>query len=254
MKRSPQTNNQPAARAARATGSLEPVRARAQLTRAALLKSGRELLETHDLQAMSVAAIAAATGLSVGSFYGRFKDKEAFFETLQREITAEWIDEARRTLECGDCQGLTATALVDRICKLVVQLIRQDAGFLRAALKHEATSPGAWTPIKQAGKEVAALAVAVLQPALPPGAQASNVARIRFALQVVYSTCFNGILHDPGPIPVASSRLARELGRMMCLYLCLPDDTPPSAARAPKPRVVRASTQPAKRHPLQEKS
>lgn len=225
---------------ARARRSLEPVRARAQLTRAALLKSGRQLLETHDLHALSVAAIAAANGMSVGSFYGRFKDKEAFFATLQTEITAEWIEEARRTLEGDACQGLTATERVHRICKLVAQLIRQDAGFLRAALKHEVTSPTAWTPIKQAGQEVATLAIDALRPALPLGADASSAARIRFALQVVYSTCFNGILHDPGPIPVASARLERELARMMCLYLDLPLEPVSGSARTPKPRATKA--------------
>jgi len=244
MKPSSPSSRQAAERAgplaARARRSLEPVRARAQLTRAALLKAGRELLETHDLHAMSVATLAAANGMSVGSFYGRFKDKEAFFATLQTEITAEWIEEARRTLEGDACRGLTATERVHRICKLVARLIRQDAGFLRAALKHEATSPTAWTPIKQAGQEVAALAVEALRPALPPGADASSVARIRFALQVVYSTCFNGILHDPGPIPVASTRLERELARMMCLYLGLPIEAIASAPRPPKPRVTTA--------------
>lgn len=227
MKPSPRSGSKATERTGR---SLEPVRARAQLTRAALLKAGRELLETHDFQAMSVAAIAAAHGMSVGSFYGRFKDKEAFFETLQKEITAEWIEEAARILDREACRGLTATQLVHRICRLVVRLVRGDAGFMRAALKHEATNPAGWTPIKQAGKDVATLAIDVLRPALPPDAAASSAARIRFALQVLYSTCFNGILHDPGPIPVASPRLERELARMMCLYIGLPPDPPQDVA------------------------
>lgn len=221
MKSSPKPSSKAAALPDR---SLEPVRARARLTRAALLKAGRELLETHDFHAMSIAAIAAANGMSVGSFYGRFKDKEAFFESLQSEITAEWIEKATRLLGGAACQGLSATQVVRRICKLVVGLMRQDAGFMRAALKHEATNPAGWTPIKQAGQEVAVLAVEVLRPVLPAGTQIAADARIQFAMQVLYSTCFNGILHDPGPIPMASSRLERELARMMCLYLGLPDD------------------------------
>lgn len=229
-----------AARAERSTRSLEPVRARAQLTRGALLKAGRELLKTHDWQAMSVASIAAANGMSVGSFYGRFKDKEAFFEVLQKEITAEWIEEATGKLALDRCEGLTATARVDRICKLVAGLIREDAGFLRAALKHEATNPAGWTPIKQAGKEVAALAVAMLRPAMPRGTAAPSDARIQFAMQVLYSTCFNGILHDPGPIPVSSRRLERELARMMCLYLGLPDEPPTGADRPAASRRAKA--------------
>lgn len=216
---------------ARKGRSLEPVRARAQLTRAALLKSGRQLLETHDYHAMSIAAIAAANGMSVGSFYGRFKDKESFFEVLQKEITTEWVEGAAHTLEGLARRSLTATELVTHICKLIARLIRQDAGFLRAALKHEASHPAGWTPIKQAGHEVATLAIAALQPALPQGAAAPSVDKIRFALQVLYSTCFNGVLHDPGPIPVKSPRLERELARMLCLYLGLPEAAPKDHGR-----------------------
>lgn len=227
MKKSHHSIDKPLVKAAR---SLEPVRARAQITRLALLKAGRNLLETHDFHAMSIAAIASANGMSVGSFYGRFKDKEAFFETLQEEITAEWIDEAKRILGNDACRGLTATGRVQLICKFIIRLIRQDAGFLRAALKHEATHPAGWTPIKQAGQEVAKLAVDVLRPALPPSHHEADIARIRFSLQVLYSTCFNGILHDPGPIPIKSRKLEQEMTRMMCAYLGLPSD-PSSAPR-----------------------
>ena len=240
MKPVPEPHGQPTDREARSTRSLAPIRARAQATRGALLKAGRELLKTHDFYAMSVASIAAANGQSVGSFYGRFKDKEAFFEELQREITAEWIEEAARTLDKNACSGLSATQIVHRICKFVVGLIRHDAGFLRAALKHEATNPAGWTPIKQAGKEVATLAVDVLRPAMPQRDDAKNASRIRFCMQVLYSTCFNGILHDPGPIAIGSTRLEGELARMMCLYLCLPDGPDSPTVRFPKSRSAKA--------------
>ena len=240
MKPDPAPHGQPSVSEARSSRSLAPIRARAQVTRGALLKAGRELLKTHDFHAMSVASIAAVNGQSVGSFYGRFKDKEAFFEELQREITAEWIEEAARTLDKNACNGLSATQIVHRICKFVVGLIRQDAGFLRAALKHEATNPAGWTPIKQAGKEVATLAVDVLRPAMPQRDDAKNASRIRFCMQVLYSTCFNGILHDPGPIAIGSTRLEGELARMMCLYLCLPDGPDSPTVRFPKSRSATA--------------
>lgn len=233
MKPTPPSTDQATVRNARSSRSLAPIRARAQVTRGALLKAGRELLKTHDFHAMSVASIAAANGQSVGTFYGRFKDKEAFFEELQREITAEWIDQATLRLNRDACIGKSATQIVHHICKFVVGLIRQDAGFLRAALKHEDTNPQGWTPIKHAGQEVAKLAVTLLGPAMPVGGDPPS-AKIRFCMQVLYSTCFNGILHDPGPIAMGSARMERELARMMCLYLHLPEETAASIGRTPK--------------------
>ena len=47
---------------------------------------GRSLLATRDFDTLSIAELAAAQQLSVGSFYGRFRDKEAFFAVLQQQV------------------------------------------------------------------------------------------------------------------------------------------------------------------------
>lgn len=60
-----------------------PRQRRARETEQALLGAGRELLAKRDFAAVSVAQIAAACQVSVGAFYGRFRDKMAYFEALR---------------------------------------------------------------------------------------------------------------------------------------------------------------------------
>lgn len=204
-----------------ARASLRPVRAGAQATHDAFLATARRLLADRDFDALSVVEIAAANGLSVGSFYGRFHDKEAFFAVLQEQVTSEWIAAATQALNPPSLSAMSGAQATTRICTTIVRLMRMDAGFLRAALKHASTQPSAWTPIKKTGHAIVDLAVQALRPLLLDMPARQRTVRIRFAMQMVYGTCINAVLHDPGPLLLGSRQLERELARTMCLYLGL---------------------------------
>ena len=64
---------------------------RSLLKHQALLQAGRRLLDTHDLSTLSVAQLTRDAGMSVGSFYSRFEDKDAWFAELLR-VTGEQAD------------------------------------------------------------------------------------------------------------------------------------------------------------------
>ena len=198
---------------------LQPVQARAHATRDALLAAGRAMLADGDFDSLSIADLAAASKLSVGSFYGRFRDKEAFFEQLQEQVTAEFLLAARQALLPKDGQASTAGAIVASVCAMVIDGFRKDAGYVRAALRHASTQPASWSPIQSAGRQVVKEVIAVLGPKLAHIAPAQRAGRIRFAMQLLYGTGINALLNDPGPIPLRSKRLERELSRVLCLYL-----------------------------------
>lgn len=206
---------------------------RAQATRDGLLAVGRSLLATRDFDTLSIAELAAAQQLSVGSFYGRFRDKEAFFAVLQQQVTAEWLQQADALL--SQRAWRSAAQLVAAFCSLAVDTFRRDAGLFRAALKHASTQPASWTPIKQAGLAVAERFEAALAPLLPAGGSAERSLRIRFAVQMLYGTGVNAVLNDPGPLRLSDPRLEREMACVMGLYLGLPtrpaSPTPKTAAR-----------------------
>ena len=214
------------------SASLRPVQARAQATREALLVAGRTLLVEREWDAIAIADIAGAAGMSVGSFYGRFHDKEAFFDELQQQVTQSWRAQAVEMLAHVTQTQAPPEQVVARACALTVQMMRSDSGFLRSALKHASTHPTSWTPIKQVGQDVVNELAECLGPLLPHLPSNQRAARIGFAMQLVYGTCLNAVLHDPGPLALNSPCLARELARVMNLYLGL----------APSPRATSRSS------------
>jgi len=78
--------------------ALPAVQPRARATRDAMLRVGRALLQERDFDELSIADLAAANGLSVGSFYGRFRDKASFLALLQQQVTEEWLERGRAFL------------------------------------------------------------------------------------------------------------------------------------------------------------
>jgi AcrR family transcriptional regulator len=206
-------------RAAPRGAALRIVQPRARATRDALLTTARSLLRDRDFNALSIADLAAATGLSVGSFYGRFRDKEAFFALLQDQVTGEWLAAGRTLLARAAADDRPARALVAELCASLVRTFRADSGFLRSSLKHASTRPESWTPIKRTGEVFIDGVVAVLGPRLTHLCADRREPRIRFAMQVVYGTCVNAVLNDPGPIVLTDPRLERELERVVAAYL-----------------------------------
>lgn len=229
--------NSPSATPGSAQRSLRPVRARSQATHDALLAGARKLLASKGLDDLSIAEIAASNHMSVGSFYGRFQDKEAFFGVLQDTVTAEWKAAATEVLEACRVRADPAQIVVREVCRLVVRTMHADAGFVRAAVKHASTQPLARTPAQEAGIFVVDAVVQTLEPllhALRPGERA---ARTRVAMQIVYGTCVNAVLHDPGPLLLKGPKLEHELSRIVCLYLGLdPAGIPPLRLASTKGR------------------
>jgi AcrR family transcriptional regulator len=203
----------------RRAGLLRAVQPRALATRDALLKAGRRLLDERDFEALSIADLASANRLSVGSFYGRFRDKEAYFALLQELVVAEWVDEARREFDPDRLRGLAPEDVIARVSVHIVGLFREDRGFIRASLKHASTHPSSWTPLKRAGAAFASDIAALLAPRLGHLPRPARAARVRFAMQVLYGTLVNAVLNDPGPLVLADPRLEKELAQLLSGYL-----------------------------------
>ncbi len=145
---------------------LPTVQRRAEVTRDALLAAATRLLRTRDFEPLSIAELAAEGGLSVGSFYGRFRDEEAFVALLQRRVADGWLADGDRALAAANAPALSTARLVGRIADAVVAVFRRDEGYVRASLRHQTTHPGASTPLQQAGRRFAEAAADALAPRL----------------------------------------------------------------------------------------
>lgn len=197
----------------------------------ALITSGIRMLAERDYRSLSIADLTAANGVSVGAFYARFSGKDAYFKALQRQVFADVVAEAETRFATDAWTGKPARAVVDAFVVFFVDLVRRHRGVIFAALQQETSHPKAWTPVRKSGAAIAVPFARVLAPKLVHIAPGLRAQRVGFAVQVLYGTLINAVLHDPGPIALADPRLASEMQRVLAAYLGLPEDKRQAAAK-----------------------
>lgn len=225
----------PGAEAAAPAGVRAAKQQRSALKHQALLAAGRQLLATQDLPSLSVAQVAAAAGVAVGSFYTRFADKNAWFTELCREAGAAAFADLQRLLTSGPMQRAAAPRQVLLLMQWLVQVHRDHQGIFRAAVSDPARTHLYWGPLMRLCDQVVDLVYARMGDELGQAAgtrgraQALARARVAFAFQMVFSTLVNAVLHDGGPLRLHDAALARELARA---FLAIVDRPRLSSARA----------------------
>lgn len=197
----------------------------------ALITSGIRMLEERDYRSLSIADLTAANGVSVGAFYARFSGKDAYFNALQRQVFDDVAAAAQTHFAAQAWTGKPARAVLDAFVTFFVALVRRHRGVIFAALQQETAQPTAWTPVRNSGAAVAAPFASVLVPKLTHIPPAQRVQRVGFAVQVLYGTLINAVLHDPGPMALSDPRLAGEMQRVLAAYLDLVDGKHHAAAR-----------------------
>ncbi len=200
----------PPKRGVRGLGQPRPARqARSQKTRDLLLAAGWKLLGQQPWETITINAIVAAARSSVGAFYARFADRDAYFESL----AAQWIaraeerrDRLSTTLDCRD--DYAAIIIRDSYRALL-----EARYFWHAALVRGATHPQFWKPFRESGlrriERVIELRGAALGRALTP----TETRHIRFAFQMVNGVINNSIVNRPGPIMPGTPEFETELVR-----------------------------------------
>lgn len=188
-----------------------PKQKRSIARREAILVAGRKMLEQRGFEQISVAEITSSLGYSTGSFYSAFADKSAFFVALQNSISESLQADIACQFSREQMETLAPTARLDLFIDFVVSFFRCYRGHIKSALRHEPTLPEAWWPHKTAGKKLSDALVIDLD-----NAQAD---RLRFAVQMVYGTLVNAVLHNPGPLNLDDDAIACELKRAIHPYV-----------------------------------
>lgn len=169
------------------------------------------MLEQREFEEISIAEITASLGYSTGSFYSAFADKNAFFVALQTKAGNELRQRATAHFHRDKIAPLITTARLERMIDFVVDFFRHHRGHVKSALRLEPSLPAAWVPHKANGR--------FLTEALVVDLTTMQADRLRFAVQMVFATLVNAVLHDPGPLRLDDDAIADELKKAMFPYL-----------------------------------
>jgi AcrR family transcriptional regulator len=185
----------------------------------ALLQAGAEMLRTRSLGELSIEALCAKVGVTVGAFYSRFESKEAYFNALVELAARDGNAVLARTMP----NGVSSEPGLTELCRLMVSgvtgWIRNHEGVLRAALQHDDTRPDSWTSFKGLARATVANATPPLLRAMGKGREAAKKKSIAFGFQVVLGTLVNAILNDPGPLSLHDKEMETRLSGCLSLLL-----------------------------------
>jgi AcrR family transcriptional regulator len=197
---------------------------RGRRTRDRLLSAGQKLICQRAIDALSVADIARAADCSVGAFYLRFSDKDAFF----RALIAEYLAEGRAAT-----LALFATYDDDRLISAIVMntadRFRRYTGLIRSAISKRMVDATVWDPIRRNGHFTADRFIEWLAGRRGRALTAGEEITVRFAFQVLFGTLNNALVNQPGPLDIEDPAFLVQLERSFRLVL-LSNGAPPAIA------------------------
>ncbi|MEN8374325.1 MAG: TetR/AcrR family transcriptional regulator [Gemmatimonadota bacterium] len=116
------------------SGLLPPLQRRSAKKLADILAATIELLEERSLEEIGVADIARRAGVSVGTIYTRFTDKEALLSFLIVQLLSKQVEGFRALFDPREWTGVALDARVLHFAHLVVASVQLQPGLQRAIL------------------------------------------------------------------------------------------------------------------------
>jgi AcrR family transcriptional regulator len=207
--------------------TLEPQQERSRESLRKLLQAAAEVMGQHGLEGATIPRIARHAGLTPGSVYRRFHDKDALLEAAILEILERQDEQMRTGMSPVMKAPIPLTAFVDLVISGMVVSYRTKAPLLRAMRQFVHTRTD--TPF---GRKVAAIDVRYFKRVVDVFMSHSDEIRhpnprlaVSFAIKMVVGTLFQLVVLPTdmsawkGLLPKDDHALKDELVRAFLRYL-----------------------------------
>lgn len=181
---------------------------RGRKTYDALVAAAFRLLEEHEFESITIAALAQEAGYSVGAFYARFESKDEFFAAMVAYHLQERARSRRAQLATASRDNLIAILVED-----LVDYYWRHRRFWRAALMRSTNDPEFWAPINTAAVEFVAMVTNRIQEDAGRPLTELECANIRFAIHMVLGMVNNRIVNRPRPSLIGHETFVENLTR-----------------------------------------
>ena len=194
-----------------------PRQARSRATEQRLFDAASELFAARGLDETSIADIVEKARTGIGTFYGRFRDKDAFVEAFCRRFFEAGRDRALATISPEKMPARSVAAFADAYAAYRIAHYHRDKRLLRAVVTHMRRSQSlevAGLQRRFAG-EFVDVVIARVQ-ALPDGASIAH-RDIAVALTLVEAVLKDLYLAGGGGLVVpalSSTELQEQLSRI----------------------------------------
>lgn len=187
-----------------------------------MLQAGDRVFAKLGYDAAHVSDIAAAAGCSVGSFYRRFRDKEAFFNALHHRFTERNLENSARFFALPEWQQQPTSVMVRSLIEATAHIMKRNQGFFRALFQRSLAGAGAdYWPRMRAGTQKQGELLAQFLTARGQGTHENLPQACVFALRAVDGALVHRMLNDG---PYAEDEVVIDaLSQMALAYLGVVD-------------------------------
>ncbi|WP_254241725.1 TetR/AcrR family transcriptional regulator [Achromobacter pestifer] len=194
-----------------------PRQLRSEESLAKMIRAGRELIEQHaNLDLVLIGDVIRLAGTSIGAFYGRFQDKEAFLAAVLEAAVAESQAEADNLVwqNVVWTEG-TASEIIAAMVDYYVDSCRQNQGTFRAVIKDFSLDNRESSLLFALNRHLHALFVPALLRKIQARAGEDIEAEIQIAMQMLLGTLSSMMLTAPGPMHLADDAIKPQLTERM---------------------------------------
>jgi AcrR family transcriptional regulator len=191
------------------------------------------LLNDVDFDGLSIDSLCERTSSTVGAFYSRFENKEAFVGALQRMVVIATRQGIQSAYDSNMAPSESLEQLIGWITKGAFAWYCRYEGVIRASLRRANDEADTWIPMRELTGVQISNAMPRILSLLPPEAAAHGIEeRIQFAFQMLFGTMNNMLLINPGPFGIHHPESPRMLASAMVQFI----RSMPAADRAQAPR------------------
>lgn len=190
--------------------------------RNSFINTGIDALQETRLRDLTISELCHRSGNSVGAFYTRFKDKDAYFRALRGFAidSNDLLVAERFNLELlKECDAIdTLEKLVDLMVDIFTGRFR---GVLRESLVLILEPDDPWAPMRSSAQKVLQTLTLSLADAFPANTSAETDIQCRFCFQLIVGTLQNDLINDYHVFTTKDDSLRNGLKKAVCAYMGL---------------------------------
>ncbi|MGJ7542405.1 TetR/AcrR family transcriptional regulator [Variovorax sp. LT1R16] len=202
---------------------LKAQQTRSRKTSRALLDAGFCILEEEGLSGLTIPGVSSRAGVSVGTVYRRFGDKEGLLTALLEEFTTSFRDEAYTRMHRDQIDAATAPFDAVRVAvHAIVETYRAHERLMRVFVTLGQDDPATFHQGRQVSHEGRLFFCSLLRPSHELFTHPDSGKVLDFAYRLVYATCTHRVVNGANlesPTDFSWDDLADGLTRTVSLLL-----------------------------------
>lgn len=180
-----------------------------------LLKAGERVFASQGFWESHVSEIVKEANCSVGSFYRRFRDKEALFLALQQDMHARSHANIDRFFANPVAEQRSLTSIFFHLIDNTATEAIKIKGYYRALFEISLRGRSVWSRMRELEEYQAAGFEKLLRKKGVKNIRPDFVPAVAFAIRMITGSQISIMLHGPGPYsfndPDATAQLTRSL-------------------------------------------